>query len=98
MSGLGTGYARRVRLRIVTTAFIEEGKKMTDRYNAITVVLERDTRDDDAAALLNAIRQLRGVLSVSGNVANLDSHIAQERARHSLGEELWHVLYPKSGG
>lgn len=67
---------------------------MTDRYNALTVVLEKDMREDDAEQLLCAIRQLRGVLSVSGNVADLTDHIAQERARHDLGIKLWSVLYP----
>ena len=71
---------------------------MTDRYNALTVVLEKDIRDDDAEALLAAIRQLRGVLSVSGNVADMGDHIAQERARRDLGEKLWRVLYPKHEG
>lgn len=71
---------------------------MTDRYNALTVILEKDIRDDDAEALLNAIRQLRGVLSVSGNVADFDSHLAQERARSELGQKLWNVLYPKHEG
>lgn len=71
---------------------------MTDRYNALTVVLEQDIRDDDAEALLNAIRQLRGVLSVTGNVSDMNSHIAQERARRDLGEKLWCVLYPKHDG
>ena len=71
---------------------------MTDRYNALTVVLEHDIRDDDAEALLAAIRQLRGVLSVSGNIADLDAHVAQDRARHDLSEKLWRVLYPKHEG
>jgi hypothetical protein len=71
---------------------------MTDRYNALTVVLEKDIRDDDAEVLLAAIRQLRGVLSVSGNVAEPIDYIAQQRARHELGEKLWHVLYPKREG
>lgn len=35
---------------------------MTDRYHTLTVVLERDMRDDDAAALIAAIGQLRGVI------------------------------------
>jgi hypothetical protein len=48
---------------------------MTDRYNALTVVLEHDIRDDDAEAVANAIRQLRRVLSVSGNVADMGDHI-----------------------
>lgn len=71
---------------------------MTDRYNALTVVLEKDIREDDAEALLNAIRQLRGVLSVHGNVADFDDQIAQDRVRHELGEKLWRVLYPKHEG
>lgn len=71
---------------------------MTDRYNALTVVLEKDIRDDDADALFAAMRQLRGVLSVSGNVADLGSHLAQERARQDLGEKLWRVLYQKHEG
>jgi hypothetical protein len=36
---------------------------MTDRFCGLTVVLDRDYRDDDAKALINAIRQLKGVVS-----------------------------------
>lgn len=68
---------------------------MTDRYNTLTVVLEHDIREDDAASLLNAIRQLRGVLSVTGNVADLNAHTAIERARGELIEKLWQIFYPK---
>lgn len=68
---------------------------MADRYNTLTVVLEKDIRDDDAEALLSVIRQLRGVLSVSGNVADLTAHMAEERAKRELGDKLWQVLYPK---
>lgn len=67
---------------------------MTDRYNTLTVVLEKDMRDDDAEVLLVAIRQLRGVLSVTGNVADPAAYTAEERARRELGEKLWQVLYP----
>lgn len=67
---------------------------MTDRYNALTVVLEKDIRSDDAEALLSAIGQLRGVLSVTGHVADITSHLAEERARNQLGQELMAVIYP----
>lgn len=69
---------------------------MTDRLNALTVVLETDIREDDAEALIAAIRQLRGVLSVTGTVADIGDHIAQERVRRELGEKLLRVLYPKT--
>lgn len=65
---------------------------MTERFNALTVVLEEDLRADDAEALIAAIGQLRGVLSVSGNVADITTHTAQERARHELGQKLLAVL------
>lgn len=67
---------------------------MTDRYHSLTVVLEQNTRDDDAKHIIDAIQMLRGVLSVTGNVANLESHLAEERARHDLGQKLWKILYP----
>lgn len=67
---------------------------MSDRINTITVVLEKDTRDDDCEAILNAIRMTKGVLSVTPNVADPGEYMAIERARHDLGKKLWKVLYP----
>lgn len=65
---------------------------MTDRFNSLTVVLEADIREDDAQVLLSAISQLRGVLSVSGNVSDLGAHVALMRARHELEQKLWAAL------
>jgi len=67
---------------------------MTDRYNTITVVLEADMRDDDAEGLLEAIRRMRGVLTVKGDVADPTAFMAEERARRELGRGLWNLLYP----
>jgi hypothetical protein len=68
---------------------------MTDRFHTLTVVLEKDIRDDDAQRLIDAIKHMRHVLTVTGKVADLDSHMAYERARADLGEKIWEVLYPK---
>ena len=68
---------------------------MTDRYHTLTVVLEADIRTDDAEGLIEAIKRMRGVLSVAGEVSDLDSHMAEERARRELGQKLWEILYPK---
>lgn len=67
---------------------------MTDRYNALIVVLEENIRSDDAENLLTAIRQLRGVLSVSGNVASPNDYVAKELARSTLGKKIIDVIYP----
>ncbi len=69
---------------------------MTARYNALTVVLEQDIRDDDAERLLDAIRMLRGVAGVSGNVASIESHVAEMRARMELGRKLMDIVYRQS--
>lgn len=67
---------------------------MTDRLNGLTVVLERDIRDDDAEGLIAAIKQLRGVLDVVPHVADFAAHVAGERARHELGRKVLAVIYP----
>lgn len=68
---------------------------MTDRLNALTVVLEKDMREDDAKAVINAISQIRGVLSVIPNVTDMRDHIAQERARREIGVKLMEIVYPQ---
>jgi len=65
---------------------------MTDRYNRLTVVLERDIRDDDAEPLIQAIRMLRGVLKVTPHVANGDEWVAEMRVKNQLREKLWDAL------
>jgi len=67
---------------------------MTDRFHSLTVVLEKDIRSDDAEGLIQAIRHMRGVISVSGNVSDIVHYMAQERARHELGKKLLEILYP----
>ncbi|MEE9214815.1 MAG: hypothetical protein V3U54_08495 [Thermodesulfobacteriota bacterium] len=69
---------------------------MTDRLGALTVVLKDNIREDDAEGLINAIKQLRGVLSVKGHVTDIETHIAEDRVRHELGQKLIKLVYPKS--
>lgn len=71
---------------------------MTDRFHTLTVVLDRDIRQDDCEPLIEAIKCLRGVLSVTGVVSDSRAHMAEERARRELGEKLWAVLHPERGG
>lgn len=71
---------------------------MTDRYNAFIVVLEHDIRDDDAQSIIEAIKHIRGVLSVEPHVAAFEDHIALSRVRSEFAQKLWEVLYPKKQG
>ena len=68
---------------------------MSDAINSLTVVLERDMRDEDVDALIAAIKQLRGVASVSGNVVDINAHVAETRAKQEIYLKLLRVVYPE---
>ena len=65
---------------------------MTDRFHSLTVVLERDMREDDAEALIDAIRMFRGVIGVDGNVTCIDSHIAEKRAKYEMTRRIYDAI------
>lgn len=67
---------------------------MTDRVHSLTVVLDENMRTDDVEALTNAIRMMKHVIAVDGNIADPESYMAQERARRELGQKLIEVVYP----
>ena len=62
---------------------------MTDRFDSLTIVLETDIREDDAEHLINAIKQLRGVLEVTGNVSTSKNQIGYIRAKN----EIWDTIF-----
>lgn len=65
---------------------------MTDRYNGLVVAFDHDIREDDAEAVINAIRMLKGVLTVTANVSDINSHIEETRAKRDLPDKLYEVL------
>jgi len=52
-------------------------------------------RSDDAETLISAIKQIRGVLAVTGNPITGSDWVAEQRVRMDLTEKLWAVLQPK---
>jgi hypothetical protein len=65
---------------------------MTDRYNALTVALDRDIRDDDAEVIINAIKAIRGVSDVTGNIVDIDSYVATSRISTLVGKKLHETM------
>ena len=61
---------------------------MTDRIHSLTVVLDKDMREDDVQAVANAIRMLRPVIDVHLNVADPVSVMAESRAKFDLRKKL----------
>lgn len=66
---------------------------MTDRVNALTVVLDADYRTDDVEQIVKAISMVRGVVKVDMHVArSMSDHVARTRVRFELQEALLQVL------
>ena len=65
---------------------------MTDRYNAVVVTFDREIREDDAEHLINAIRMLKGVVDVTPNVSDINSHIAESKVKRELADKLYSIL------
>jgi hypothetical protein len=65
---------------------------MTDRIYALTVFLEKPTRDDDVEEIVNAILMIKGVTGVKHHIADVALEWGKEAARRELIEKLWTVL------
>lgn len=65
---------------------------MTDRANALIVVLEDAVREDDLQPLLSAIAMLKGVLSVDTNIVDVHAHIAKRQAQAYYRSKLIDLL------
>ena len=67
---------------------------MTARVKGCWVAFEQDLREDDAVPLLDAIRQLRGVLAVELEPQTPSDWIAVQRVRRELMDKLLAALKP----
>jgi hypothetical protein len=68
---------------------------MTTRFKGLAVVFEQDLREDDAKAIVDAIKMLRGVLDVAPVEARpSDDFFVTERVRQEIGGKLLDIVYP----
>jgi len=66
---------------------------MTDRHIGYVVTLEGSIRKDDAEAIVNAIRMVKGVIAVEPVLENIGTQMAEQKARHAIEKRLWAVLH-----
>jgi len=67
---------------------------MTDRVIAYTVILDREIREDDAEAIENALKMVKGVAQVA-QVADAGTYFALETARREMLQKIMEIFYPK---
>lgn len=65
---------------------------MTDRFHALTVILEEPIRSDDAQAIIDAIKQIRGVLDVQPEVTDPSHYYAVTKAKNEIARRLFDAL------
>lgn len=65
---------------------------MTDRYSGVLVTFEKDIREDDAQSLINAIKMIKGVISVDPQISDHEHLMAKSQAKHELIQSLFQVL------
>jgi hypothetical protein len=65
---------------------------VSDRIKALTVILERDNRDDDTQALADAIKMFVGVADVKMQVVTSEDHLARVKVRREITDKLWKAL------
>lgn len=71
---------------------------MTDTVRTLLVHLDRDVRTDDVRALVDAVRQLRGVAQVDVGPVNTSSdYIQRETVRRELFQRLLDVVRKETG-
>lgn len=65
---------------------------MTDRWRGFAVTLDHAMRDDDAQSTLEAIRHIKGVLSVEPVVDDIGQQMAEQRARVKMRSMVYDAL------
>lgn len=65
---------------------------MTDRIHSLTVVLEKNMRDDDVQCVIDAIKMVRCVGDVVPHVADGETYMAESRAKEMWGQLLYKFL------
>lgn len=71
---------------------------MTDRIKGVYVALDKDYRIDDAEAILDAIKMIKGVSDVAVNITDFDDWTNRSRIRMELSGKLWEVLHDTKEG
>lgn len=65
---------------------------MTDRHAGYIVALEQNVREDDAEAIVSALKMIKGVVGVTPITATPEVDIAGLRANTQWRERVWELL------
>lgn len=65
---------------------------MTDRFKGLVVTFDRDIREDDAEGIINAIKHIRGVISVEPSVSDVNDHMNRVRMLNEMRTKVYNFF------
>lgn len=65
---------------------------MTARVRSLTIALDEDIRTDDVESLVNAIKMMRNVLSVTTNEVNPNDWATERRVKLETAQKLTQLI------
>ena len=66
---------------------------MTDHLHSLTVVFDKDMREDDAECIINAIQMIKGVQTVHLNVSGPEIHAVVLRERTRIERQIFEAIH-----
>lgn len=88
-SGQYVDYDPWIRTRCIED--IQENE-MTDRHMGYVVVLTKDIREDDAEAVIAALKMIKGVLTVKPITGDMATMVIESRMKNELRDRLYQVI------
>ena len=66
---------------------------MTDRLKGCWVAFDKDYREDDVEAILDAIRMIKGVGAVSTNDTRttMEDWMARQHVKREIADKIWEL-------
>lgn len=65
---------------------------MTDRLKGVIVTFDEDIREDDAEAIINAIRMIKCVASVTPSIRNSDDIMNRMKVKDEFTKDLYDLI------
>lgn len=64
---------------------------MSDKFHSLSVILSEDKTEEETEAIVNAIKMTKGVMAVRTHTADINSLMAESRAKTKMLRKLYDI-------
>lgn len=65
---------------------------MTDRIKGVLITFEKDIRDDDAQPIIEALKMIKGVLTVKPYITGMEDYMLYQKGHMDARREMFNYL------